>query len=58
MSHDGTMVAAYSSDRSVIVWDVGSGRQVERIEVDSGNLWGLTFGATTRCSTPPAPSGS
>ena len=45
MSHDGTMVAAYSSDRSVLVWDVRSGRQVERIEVDSGNLWGLTFGA-------------
>ena len=45
MSHDGTLVAAYSSDRSVIVWDVGSGRQVERIEVDSRNLWGLTFGA-------------
>ena len=45
MSHDGAAVAAYSSDRSVLVWDVRSGRQLERFEVDSRNLWGLTFSA-------------
>ena len=45
MSHDGTKVAAYSSDRSVLVWDVSSGRQVERLEVNARNLWGITFGA-------------
>ena len=45
ISHDGAAVAAYSSDRSVLVWDVRSGRQLERFEVDSRNLWGLTFSA-------------